>query len=284
MPQVEQLFKAYFNHYISVICPSGDGDEVIEVGSPALQSHADVLGYVRSLCDNPTLSRDDFLHTTLLKNNTTPKEREYVAGIVVNVAFMVNCTSRGSRPVKWESDQGLDGFMKQSFTAELVQITEQQEKNLTKRYGIKIRPTDNLLEHLPCNPRDRTVKAFHQTGFLKAHLERSKNPPLDLDFQQSLKLGTLPPQLLFETLTSFHDILYPNFDRGGLGVEFVRPVTPDFTFIYWGDRLAKLHGVVKRPAPTNAFRNALTVAIIGLSLAALFGFLTLFLRAYMRTF
>jgi hypothetical protein len=115
--------------------------------------------------------------------------------------------------------------------------------------------------------------------------------------------GTLPPRLLFETLVSFHGILFPiasvgnersrsllkklirtqGFDQDGLWVEFVRPIASDVDFVYWGDRLATLYDIVKRPPPTNALiswferhtseRNALTVAITGLFLAAFAGLL-----------
>ncbi|WDK08951.1 hypothetical protein CGRA01v4_00229 [Colletotrichum graminicola] len=75
-----------------------------------------------------------------------------------------------------------------------------------------------------------------------------------------------------------------SFDQEAMPIEFVRPVPPDMVFEYWGNRLAKLHDVIRRPPPTNPVvswferhiseRNALTVAISGLFLAALFGFLS----------
>lgn len=116
--------------------------------------------------------------------------------------------------------------------------------------------------------------------------------------------GTLPPRLLFETLLSLHEILFPievlgnersetllrrlvrkqSFDKEVLWVENVRQIPADFTFVYWGDRITKLYEIVDCPPPTNALvswferhksdRNALTVAIAGLFLAALFGFLS----------
>lgn len=117
--------------------------------------------------------------------------------------------------------------------------------------------------------------------------------------------GVLPPRLLFETLVSFHSIFFPiagisskrstrlleklirtrGFDPEGMWLEFVRPINSDFTFMYWGDRIARLHDLVKQPPPRNRLvswierhtseRNALTVAIVGLFLAALFGLLSL---------
>jgi hypothetical protein len=207
-------FKAYFDYYDSVVCPFQYGDTFVEVDSPAFQSHADVINYVKSLCNKPALSRDEFLATFLPMRDTMPKEKEYVAGVVTKVAFMVECASKdyysegfrgksdGFRPVKWEGNQRLSDFMEQSFLSERVQTAAQQEKNgeaitrkkalkawkLTRRYGIKIRATDNLLEHLHYDPRERIVRVFHHTAFLRAHLKRSKNEPLDLDFHESLKL------------------------------------------------------------------------------------------------
>lgn len=73
------------------------------------------------------------------------------------------------------------------------------------------------------------------------------------------------------------------FDPEGKWVGFVRPKPPNSEFEYWGNRLATLYDLVKKPPPTNAFiswfdrhtteRNALTVAIVGLFLSALFGLL-----------
>ena len=64
----------------------------------------------------------------------------------------------------------------------------------------------------------------------------------------------------------------------------MRATPADMTFDYWGDRLATLLDVVKRPPPANAIvawferhtseRNALTVAILGLFLSVLIGLLS----------
>jgi len=74
------------------------------------------------------------------------------------------------------------------------------------------------------------------------------------------------------------------FDPQGNLVQYVRSILETITFEYWGDRLSTIYDIVKSPPPTNVFmnwlerhtpeRNALTVAIIGLLLAAVFGFLS----------
>ncbi|KAI5463394.1 hypothetical protein BGZ63DRAFT_351923, partial [Mariannaea sp. PMI_226] len=74
------------------------------------------------------------------------------------------------------------------------------------------------------------------------------------------------------------------FDEEGRLIKFVRTIPVDMSFDYWGDRLSAVYDVVKRPPPRNAIvawferhtseRNALTVAIVGLFLSALFGLLS----------
>ncbi|KAI0521123.1 hypothetical protein F5B22DRAFT_597728 [Xylaria bambusicola] len=325
----DTMFKAYFDYYVSVVCPATHGDALVGIDNPALQSHADLLRYIRSLHRNPSLSRDGFLGAALPSGDILPKEKDYVATVATKVAFMVDCSSKdyyseglrdrrdGLRPVKWEANQPLTDFMEQSFLSDITQTAAQQKEidemlmgkkvlkawKLIRRYRIKIKPTNNLLEHLLYDPKERTLQVFHHTSFLRAHLKRSKNEPMELGFSKSLELGTLPPQLLFETLVSFHCILFPvasvrnershillkklirteGFDHDGLWVEFVRPIASDITFTYWGARLVNLYKLAKRPPPANAIvswferhtseRNALTVAIAGLFFAAVFGLL-----------
>lgn len=126
--------------------------------------------------------------------------------------------------------------------------------------------------------------------------------------------GTLPPQLLVETLYSIYYILFPlasnkrsaklakkltrpnndpdacnssdsAFDPNLVVYDgLIRPLPPNFKFVYWTKRLRNLQAVVDHPPPSNKVvswferhtseRNALTVAIIGLFLTALFGLLS----------
>ena len=64
----------------------------------------------------------------------------------------------------------------------------------------------------------------------------------------------------------------------------IRPLPGNFKFVYWTKRLRALQTVVDKPPPSNKIiswferhtseRNALTVAILGLFLTALFGLLS----------
>lgn len=128
-----------------------------------------------------------------------------------------------------------------------------------------------------------------------------------MDWANLLSRGTLPPQLLLETLHSLQTVLFPpvdekssrflenlvqasepSFDPDCLLYEgYSRPVPEDFQYHYWANRLAKLHHVVTNPRPTHRVgqwiqrhaseRNALFVAILSLVLSAFFGFLSVIL-------
>ncbi|KAH6962308.1 hypothetical protein BKA56DRAFT_597532 [Ilyonectria sp. MPI-CAGE-AT-0026] len=322
--------KAYFRHYVSVVCPAATEEVVIDVDN-LTKCHADILRCVEILHKHPELALDEFITKAVHSEEPIIKEKEHIARVTVDIAFMINCGLRDYHSdgfkcndlgiVKWQGDSSFVEFVKQAFTSQLFDTEEQQRKNLeavkhkkalkawklSRRSGIEIKATNNLLEHLAYDSKTRILKIFHQMSFLRAHLERTRDEPLDMSFEDSLKRGTLPPRLLLETLLTFHTILFPiasagdkrshsmlgkmirkqGFDQEGKWVGFVRPLPPDMVYMYWGDRLAKLYEVVKRPPPTNPVvawferhtseRNALTVAILGLFLAVLFGFLSVIL-------
>jgi hypothetical protein len=173
------------------------------------------------------------------------------------------------------------------------------------------------------------LAVFHQVEYLKAQIrltaERSLEETVETSFAkfghlflciliQKLTLecrGTLPPQLLVETLYSIYYILFPlvtnkksarlakrltrangldnwsgsTFDPNLMVYDgLIRPLPADFKLVYWSKRLKALQAVVDHPPPSNKViswferhtseRNALTVAILGLFLTALFGLLS----------
>jgi hypothetical protein len=347
-----QRFAAYFDNYCSVVCPSSSGDAVVEVETPALKSHADVLSCIQIIVNNPRISYNQFVLSTFHSDPTrvSRRERDHVARVTVHAAFGVNCTQSGHYPNtfsgnawhynSWEDDIPLLSFFENAFKCASLETRTLEHRlrtletikhktslkawKLVKRYGINIKATNNLVEHLELDLQTMTLKVFHQVSFLRAHLAKSKHEPLDLCLEDSLKRlnslfleaapfeyladpsirGTLPPKLLLETLLTFHSVLFPiaslrdsksraaldsaigrqNFDAETRWIEFVRTVPTDMMYDYWGDRLVALYDVVKRPPPTNAIvawferhtseRNALTIAIAGLFLSALFGLLS----------
>ena len=95
----------------------------------------------------------------------------------------------------WELGEPFDEFVQRAVPRQDVAGVEVKGFNkalrawkLKKRQKIKIRPTDNLMEHLLYYPETRIVRVFHHTAYLKAHLMRTQNEQIDLDIQSSIKL------------------------------------------------------------------------------------------------
>ncbi|KAK7409099.1 hypothetical protein QQX98_008707 [Neonectria punicea] len=202
--------KAYFRHYASVICPAAS-DVVVDVDTSSLKHHSDVLQWVKILHGNSKLSRNEFIAKAVSSKESIPKENEHIARMTVDVAFMINCGLRDYHSdgfkcddlgiVKWQENASFVDFIKQAFAPQLTPIAEQRQKDievikhkkalkawkLRRRYGIEIKATNNLLEHLAYDPRTMTLKVFHQMSFLRAHLQQTKDESLDLSFEDSLK-------------------------------------------------------------------------------------------------
>lgn len=141
-------------------------------------------------------------------SEASPRERDHVARVVVEVTFAINCTLKdyywlnfidgGVPQAKWEGDVPFASFVENAFRFQPTrsQTTAQREGltdtvkhkkalkawKLTKRYGLKIRGTNNLLEHLALDLKTKTLKVFHQVSFLRAHLAKTKEESLDLSF------------------------------------------------------------------------------------------------------
>ncbi|KAK5659374.1 hypothetical protein OQA88_1467 [Cercophora sp. LCS_1] len=75
---------------------------------------------------------------------------------------------------------------------------------LQKRLGAHFRLTNDLAQHLLFDEKRNCLYIFHHVAVLKAHLGRYKEleTPLAIGFKESLGRGTMPPQLLVETLYS----------------------------------------------------------------------------------
>jgi len=121
--------------------------------------------------------------------------------------------------------------------------------------------------------------------------------------------GCLPPRLLAETLHSLQAILF-HFDdhrsstllerlicKGGFDEDCAQPEgykmfdnTERFEYLYWGERLARLHEFVLNPPPKNSFErwmkwqtsesNAFAVALMALFISIIIGILSLGLAAF----
>jgi hypothetical protein len=121
--------------------------------------------------------------------------------------------------------------------------------------------------------------------------------------------GTLPVQLLLETLHTIHSILFPSTDPKSSnilnslirkrqfdpacaeydGYVWFTDVPADFTYRYWGDRLNALYEVLDSRPPRNKMEkwlhwfatesNALFVALLALLITIVVGMISIVLAA-----
>ncbi|KAH6869268.1 hypothetical protein B0T10DRAFT_418762, partial [Thelonectria olida] len=183
---------------------------------------------------------------------------------------------------------------------------------LKDRLGINFRGTNNLADHLLFDPRNQILYLFHHTAYLKAHLDlwNGESVSKDVGITTTLKRGTLCPRLLAETLHSLQSILFRNDDdrsmrvleqlikRKGFdytcsvheGYKMFEDSMEDFTYVYWGERLAVLHDLVLNRPPRTGFQrwirwqtsesNSFMVAMLALIISIFIGILSLGLSAF----
>ncbi|KAL2787667.1 hypothetical protein BJX66DRAFT_327670 [Aspergillus keveii] len=322
-------FMAYWKLYESVFCAREGQETIIQVDNAAFASHADILECAKRLRASPTWTRDQLANTLSPNNSLSQGDRETAVESVIRVLFMLDCSLSkkysenfevdGYSPAYWEATEPFVSYVERAIPeCNNVQPKSGFEPHkprymkalkawkLRKRCGVQFIPTDNIMEHLLYDPEMGFVHVFHHTAYLKAHLRGSTSQPINQKASTSLGLGTLPPQLLLETLHSIQFILFPisndktrksirllqrlvtkdGFDPNArLDEGWIRDgVAANFRYKYWNQRLEILYQLAKNPPPRNGFiswierhtteRNALTVAIIGLFLSAFFGLLT----------
>ncbi|KAL3462738.1 hypothetical protein BJX64DRAFT_299314 [Aspergillus heterothallicus] len=321
-------FTAYWKLYESIFCAREGHETIIQVDNTAFTDHANILKWAKLLRANPKWTREQLANILSPNYTLTPDERETAVQAIVCVSFMLDCSLRkkysesfeidGYSPAYWETTEPFVAYVERAIPECNIQQGNEFEPHkpsymkslkawkLRERCGVQFSPTDNMMEHLLYDADMGVVHIFHHTAYLKAHLRASASQPINQKALDSLRSGTLPPQLLLETLHSIQFILFPistdgtkksakllkrlvdkdGFDPNARWDEgWIRDgVATNFRYKYWNKRLEVLYRLVKNPPPRNGFiswverhtteRNALTVAIIGLFLSAFFGLLT----------
>ncbi|KAI4625217.1 uncharacterized protein J4E87_005063 [Alternaria ethzedia] len=318
---------AVFFKYYETLFRGPPGSYVVNVARPAYSSHAEVVRFFDYLIGNTSQTKADF--SCLYATDVAINVREHGIRALLQASLMIDCALKQHLPEgrkvgdfvprTWGQKQSFANFVERCFPspAQSQQVRQESESPLAQRgrlkawklkewHKLRLRPTDNLAEHLVFDPDGSVVHVFRQVGWLKAHLRRSRNEDIDTGFAESLEKGTLPPQLLLEVLDSIQYLLFPNDPRSYKSLEkfiskydfdpqaeyfqrHIRELPEDFGYKYLGDRLATLLKVVDNPPAANGIvawverhtseRSALTVAIVGLFLTALIGFLSLIVAA-----
>ncbi|KZL69711.1 uncharacterized protein CT0861_09246 [Colletotrichum tofieldiae] len=300
-------------------------------------SDRDVMLAVDLLREDPCLTKESTAHKVeeALARRRSQTKIDSLINLAVQVTVMVDCAAKerhstgfavgGYRPISWLQKETFLEFVTRSFptdadsaAAERVEAAVDEKAalkawKLQKRLGLQFRGTHNLSEHLLLDPRSNCLYLFHHAGFLKAQLRRARDQsqPLTHGMGDSLQRGTLPPQLLVETLHSLQSVLFPSIDQksaevldnltskrvGGFdrecaeyeGYNIFQDHPEGFKYVYWGERLALLHEMVMSRPPRNKLErwlhrqsnegNALFIALVALLISILVGIISIGLAA-----
>lgn len=201
-------FSAYFKVYDRLINPQ---HTIIQIHAHGQTSHYDIWKLSLELRADPQSTREslrDRVFTTASPDSAFIIGKENAINAAVQLMLMIDCADRDHhsegyyigdfRPVSWQNSERFSDFVSGVFPVHGEDNARvhaaMREKNalkgwkLKKRAHVKFLPTDNLAEHLLYDPRDNTLRIFHHTAFLKAHLLLSATMPTDCGITECLKL------------------------------------------------------------------------------------------------
>lgn len=204
-------FGAYLRHYNVLVCPNLPASLAINVGSPALQNHQDVLRCLKAFREKPQSTLNEFVEKAFILKDAGVQEKEYVANLIINIIYMVNCGLRNYHSDEfkvnylgsdtWDGATRFDHFVKRAFESQCSSASSRSQQSdvavkhkkalkawkLSRRCKINIKATSNLLEHLQFDPGTRSLKVFHHVSFLRAQMKRTKDEPFNLGLNESLE-------------------------------------------------------------------------------------------------
>ncbi|KAF4992807.1 hypothetical protein FGRMN_6909 [Fusarium graminum] len=316
-------FVSYFRNYDDLATK----DNIFNAqGSSPPRDHNDVVFAANILKSHPEITKEEATSHLQSAWNTYTDIGSTLA-LAVHAMAMTDCSAQdwhptgfslgGYRPISWLSQEPFVSFVERSYSRtsnsrlneDFTANSQLKAWKLHKRLGITFSLTDNLSEHLILDVKNNTLYLFHQVAYLKAHLAKYQHvqSPLDISADDSLKRGTLPPQVLAETLYTLQGILFPSLDnksgdvlntlirRDGFdpecaqyeGYKIFSEPPEHFQYVYWGKRIAQLHELVKSRPPRNkaekwfqqktSERNALLIALLALFISIFVGILSIIL-------
>lgn len=207
-PKQYASVASYMRFYRNCVCPSQNSDAIVPIDSPIFTTHDDVCVFARNLKAGLKQTQHD-LTSGLKVGAASDKDAKEALWTIVRVTFMLNCASKQTYPAgfavgdfiptMWGDDERFIDFITKAFPphshkpsqCQKILSAQAQRKHLKawklrKRYKIIIHPTDDITEHLLYH--NRVLSVFHHTGWLKAQLHRSLAMPIDMNFEESLKL------------------------------------------------------------------------------------------------
>ncbi|KAF2231645.1 hypothetical protein EV356DRAFT_286327 [Viridothelium virens] len=279
----------------------------------SFELHETIFRAMGVLQEQPSLAREEVAERAGVK----PAEVD----LAVRLMTMIPCSyetgcfiimEQGTNPIFWGPTTRFDQFLEQALpTVDTpIKLSAQQAsalmaRKLRKKIDFRIRPTNDLREHLRLDRGRRAILVFHHTAFLKEHLRLSKVLPPNSSVQDCLRLGAIPRQLALEYLDSIHKILFPLADRTSRrmlndhirnhafdhdiikfeSASFRNPEERDCGYSYLGKQLKELLDEVEHPLPRGRVgkfiqrnsdsRHMMLATLAGVAFAILLGFLSL---------
>ncbi|WKT45061.1 hypothetical protein QSH57_009914 [Fusarium oxysporum f. sp. vasinfectum] len=293
-------------------------------------THQHVLSTAIMLRNNIQNTKEETVNQICHGDQTIGENVDNIINRAVQAMVMIDSAAQewhpanfvlgGYRPISWLSRESFVSFVERSiprapdqsyktFEDIIGQKSKLKAWKLKKRLGICFLPTNDLSCHLLFNEKGNTLYLFHQVAYLKAHLEQfqSHTSPLDITVLESLRRGTLPPQLLFETLHSLQDILFPltdhrsekilralicrnGFDPECLEYDGYNVFHKGIRYVYWGERIARLYELAKKRPPRNKLErwfdrrstdgNAFSIALLALCISILVGIVSILISGF----
>ncbi|KAK3318934.1 hypothetical protein B0H66DRAFT_558427 [Apodospora peruviana] len=331
-------FPAYFKFYDDLARRNNDYHLTVSTSPcPLPVTNIDVLRAAKVITSNLSKTKKETegqLRKDITSSSDSPDSRYHgnepaAIGMAVEAMFMIDPAAKERhasdfrlgqhyRPSSWLPDETLASFVERIFPPSLVGSQEAvaaaaaameqgqhgalRARKLQKRLGARFRPTNNLAEHLLFDEQRNYLYIFHHVGFLKTQLARYEGGAVEalenIGLRESLEAGTLPPQLLVETLYSLQGVLFPSVDPASAQIldelidkwrfdpecaeyDGMPQRSSNFRFIYWGERMAHLHQLMTRRPPRNKLErwfhshstegNALLIALVALAISIVIG-------------
>ena len=202
----------FFEHYkdltSSYEADAAPGDRA------ALRTHEDLFAIIKKLKLDPDMTRAafaaDVFEEDACQRLPSSADRERAINLAVKIIAMVNCSAQRQSSgllehslsqAPWRSDVTFSQFIMDAFPTtdhpglndddlkeSLDLKTALMARNLKKRIGLKLQPTDDLRKHLKLDRKTRVVEVYHHTAFLKEHLRLTKDKAPKMSVSESIKL------------------------------------------------------------------------------------------------
>lgn len=234
---------------------------VIDTSPFAVETCEDVSKVVQAMETHCAKGRQEIARTLLVEfpNSTLPRilrSMDLVMQLWLALDVKIENLSIGADPlptaIQWKDNDSLSKIINDVFPNSSYQPTRREAHidarfdllNLRKFCGVKVRWTDNLMDHLSYSECDDVLYIFPHKVFLLEHMAHSAvlPQPFIRETLRTLDLLMPPSAKMMEFLIKRNQPVFSS----GLSYDLNR--AQDLSeFSYWRDRLNELYEVFQRP-------------------------------------